>query len=572
MKKLFFTLLLATSLVSCEQVFLTDPNNIINTEDYISVDDEMYKGYLGIMAKMQKAGDHAILLTDTRGDFLEVTKNAPLDLQSIYQYDPTNGNPYANPTCYYAVVVACNDYIQKMKDYRARMGESMDNTNAENFKKLISSTLRVKVWAYLSIGRIYGKAVWFDDPLNNLKQLNDTAVFENCDMNGIVGHCLNLLDNGISLYKDSVISAKLEMDWGAWINEENPTNNYDHWNYIIPPWLLLRCDLLSWRGTTEDYQWIRDNILSYLYKVHQDGTVENAGWYYACNIPLMTGGDNKYNCEYYKMFFTEQYNTSTKTNLYQAISGIMYDYENHQSNRLVEYFCPTSSGQYYLRPSSYAVGKYVESDTRGIVQRMNMDVIGSDTCFTKYYYHLGKYLRDNIVEIQPVIPIYRGHDYHFLLSEAENHLGNYWQSEVILNDGVTNQFADKILPKSWNTNYNSWFCPNGGYGDVGIVGCVRGKFHSLPSPKDASYNLSEAQRKKAYDLALVDEALLEYAGEGKSYAMMVRMAEKYHDPAIVADRVCPKYPESMRDRVRASIMSGGYWVDWDLKTNELTTE
>jgi len=151
-------------------------------------------------------------------------------------------------------------------------------------------------------------------------------------------------------------------------------------------------------------------------------------------------------------------------------------------------------------------------------------------------------------------------------------LGNWLQAEVILNKGVTNQFANKTLPSSWNTNYNSWFCPNGGYGDVGIVGCVRGKFHSLPIPTAVGYNLTEAERMKVYDLALLDEALLEYTGEGKAYAMMVRMAEKYNDPAIVADRVCPKYPTVLRDKVRNSIMSGGYWVDWDLKTNELINE
>ena len=218
-----------------------------------------------------------------------------------------------------------------------------------------------------------------------------------------------------------------------------------------------------------------------------------------------------------------------------------------------------------MRPSSHAIQKYAESDTRGFVQRKNMNVIAGDTCFTKYYYYDGSYLRNRIVEIQPVIPIYRGHDYHFLLSEAENHLGNWEQAEVILNHGVTNQFANKVLPAHWHPKYGSWFGDNGGYGDVGIVGCVRGAEHPLPKPTDPGYVLSETDRRKVYDLALLDEALLEYAGEGKAYSMMVRMAEKYNDPSIVADRVCPKYPESMRDGIRSILMNKGYWVEWDLQ-------
>ena len=558
-------ILILVSVSACEDVFVTDTDDTLPTGSYISKDDEMYKGFLGIMTKVQQAADHAIFLTDTRSDYFEVTGNAPLDLRQIYSYESTQNNPYADPTCYYAVIVACNDFVEKMRVYRNRKGEDMEELSKANADRLVSSALRIKVWAYLTLGRIYGEAVWFDDPLVELIDLGNSDVFTHCEMPQLVEKCLALLDNGVVLYEDEVIPSTLEMEWGEWINAENPTNNYDHWDYIVPQWLLLRCDLLAWRGTDADYLWIRDHILDFMYSVHTDPLLELGGWYYACNIPLMTGGDNIYNCEYYKMFYTEQYNAGTKTNLFQVISGVMYDYDNEQTNRIVEYFCPEGSGKYYLRPSSHAIQKYAESDTRGFVQRKNMNVIAGDTCFTKYYYYDGSYLRNRIVEIQPVIPIYRGHDYHFLLSEAENHLGNWEQAEVILNHGVTNQFANKVLPAHWHPKYGSWFGDNGGYGDVGIVGCVRGAEHPLPKPTDPGYVLSETDRRKVYDLALLDEALLEYAGEGKAYSMMVRMAEKYNDPSIVADRVCPKYPESMRDGIRSILMNKGYWVEWDLQ-------
>ena len=99
-------LIIALLFASCTEFFNTNPDNIINVEDYISTNDEMYKGFLGILTRMQQAGDHAIFLTDTRGDFLEITPNAPVELQDIYNYNYTDGNPYADPTCYYAVVIA----------------------------------------------------------------------------------------------------------------------------------------------------------------------------------------------------------------------------------------------------------------------------------------------------------------------------------------------------------------------------------------------------------------------------------------------------------------------------------
>ncbi len=77
---------------SCDDFFTTDPDNIINVGDYISTENEMYRGFLGIITRMQNAGDHAIFLTDPRCNFLEIAPNAPVALQNIYNYEPTDGN------------------------------------------------------------------------------------------------------------------------------------------------------------------------------------------------------------------------------------------------------------------------------------------------------------------------------------------------------------------------------------------------------------------------------------------------------------------------------------------------
>lgn len=577
-------------LTSCEAMFITDPDDIINVDDYISENDEMYKGFLGIMTRMQQAADHSIILTDTRGDYFEVTPNAPLELQKIYSYEPTDGNSYADPAPYYAVVIACNDYIDKMQDYREKAGENMDNNSSKNLNALISSTIRLKVWTYLKLGSIYGEAIWFDNPLEEKIDLSDHSVFSRCNMNQIVNRCLHLLDSGLVLYKNEVISSKIIMDWASWINEEKVTDNYIHWQYMIPEYLPLRCELLLWRGQEEDFRWVRDNIMDYLFKVHM-GTINDGvnvafnDFRYACNIPIRTGADNLYATEYYRMFYNELYNASNFTNFYQVITGIMYDYKNHQTNRIIEYFCPRSPGKYYLRPSSYAVAKYPESDIRGIVQRNNMDVIDGDTCFCKYYYHRGEWLRTRIVEIHPVIPLFRGHDYHFYLAEAENHLHQWHQAEVIMNAGVTNEFADKILPDYWNSNYSTWFCPAGGYGDIGVAGCVYGKMRDYPvrnlvktdKTSDGTgpfYNsknevFDEDARMREYDLLIMDEALAEYAGEGRAYAIVCRMAERYGAEAVV-DRIADKYKGGpYYDQVRNAILSGDYWVRWDLKADDL---
>jgi hypothetical protein len=66
-------------------------------------------------------------------------------------------------------------------------------------------------------------------------------------------------------------------------------------------------------------------------------------------------------------------------------------------------------------------------------------------------------------------------------------------------------------------------------------------------------------------MALLDEAMLEFAGEGKVYPMMCRMAVRYNDPAIVANRVCAKYTDTgLAATVRSRIMDGAYWVPFKL--------
>ena len=67
-------------------------------------------------------------------------------------------------------------------------------------------------------------------------------------------------------------------------------------------------------------------------------------------------------------------------------------------------------------------------------------------------------------------------------------------------------------------------------------------------------------------MQLLDEAMLEFAAEGKVYPMMNRMAVRYSDLSIVADRVCGKYEnQALAANVRSKIMEGGNWVPFHVK-------
>ena len=158
---------------SCSDFYDPSTDDELNGSDYISSNTEMYTGFLGIMTKLQAVGDKEILLTDTRAELLEPSDDSNAELIALYNYDAElQGNSYANPAPYYEVVIACNDYLTKMLKYKQNVDVDQNIAN-----DLISSAARIKVWTYKTLGEIYGKAVWFDDPITEAKDLADESSY-----------------------------------------------------------------------------------------------------------------------------------------------------------------------------------------------------------------------------------------------------------------------------------------------------------------------------------------------------------------------------------------------------------
>ncbi|WP_163707301.1 RagB/SusD family nutrient uptake outer membrane protein [Mangrovibacterium lignilyticum] len=543
MKKIFkniFVVLMAISFAGCDSYFNSDPSDIINSDDYIGATSEMYSGYLGIISKMQAAGDQMIFMSDIRADFLEPTSDAPEDLWQMYYYNNSSTNEFADPVDIYAIIIACNDYMEKMFAYREKIGDAMDSSTETNYKALISGAIRIKAWTYFKLAQLYGEAIYFDDPVTELKDVTDGTTFVRLNsVDEIVDKCLDLIDNGVN-----GIDGTLEMNWGDWLDPENPTDGqYQHWNYITPDWLCLRCELLV--NKNEGWAWIKEQILSRLVETFYEDPYRyslNAGW----------------TNNYYRIFAEGTYYSRS------SVSSIIYDYTNNQTNDLITYFGHRAPAQYLIRPTTYAMSKYSDSDRRG--RYCNFLSQDGDTVVGKYH---ANYRWRQPYQSDASIPLYRGHDYHFWLAEAENHLGKYEPAGTLLNEGVAGRFPDQGEfdrnndPDQWDGRYRD-FLLHRSYNNIGIEGCVNGDFFVLSDPTAEDYNLTEEERIKEYDLALLDAMLLEYPAEGRVMGMMYRMATRYNDMSIIADRVVPKYPVAMQDEIRSKIMNGDFFIKWDL--------
>ncbi len=500
----------------------------------------MYSGYLGIITKMQEVGDQMVFMSDIRMDFMEPTFDAPEELWQLYYYNNSATNKFADPVGFYAVIIACNDYIAKMYEYKNEVGDAMDNSTQTNFNALISGTLRVKAWTYLQLAKMYGKAIYFDDPITELKDLdNDHTTFTYLNSyDAVVDKCLELIDVGVN-----GIDGTLEMNWGTWLDPENPTDGaYVGWNYITPDWLCLRCEMLA--AKNEGWDWIKENVLNRLVESFNIDTYRfslNAGW----------------TNNYYRIFAENYYYSRS------SVSSIIYDYTNNQTNDLITYFGKRYPAQYLIRPTTYAMSKYSDNDRRG--QYCNFLDQDGDTVIGKYH---ANYRWRPAYQSDASIPLYRGHDFHFWLAQAENHLGNWQVASTLLNEGVAGRFPDQSEfdrnsdPTQWDSRYRD-FLMDKYYNNLGICGVVGATKHELPTPEDEGNNLSEAERIKIYDLALLDEMLLEFPAEGRVMSMLYTMAERYNDMSIIADRIVPKYPAGRQQEIRDKIMNGEYFIKWD---------
>ena len=557
------------ALGACSDFWDPETEDEFNGDDGFSSNTEMYTGFLGIMTKMQAIGDKEILLTEPRGELIEPTGDSNNELIALYNYDQNlQTNSYANPQGYYEVIIACNDYLDNMKDYKSKPNVDMDA-----WKSLVASTVRTKVWTYKTLAEIYGKAVWFDDAITEMTEIRTGDRFQLLELSPLIDKCLSLLEQGYD-----GVSSDLDIDWYEWLDPTHSvalsSSQYRKWNYMCPTYAGLLAELCLWKGAdrqdaTAYYKKAADTMLAALGK--QINVTSDPGSNVYWLPSAATPGH-----------YSPIWNNS-QPYPYEAVSAIIYDYTNNQTNTLLKHFSNEYPNEYLLRPSEKGKARFTDpvfnagattSDTR------YKCVFGTSTGqnYIAKYRPIGSTARVNAYQDDCHIYIYRATQYHMMLCEALNHLHRFIALDAVLNTGVRAGEADDCfhadLPEweGFASTVDPTKCDWTGtanfgtrrYPSLGIRGCFTGLVPR--SIKVNTHELGDWATLRYNDLALLDESMLEFAAEGKVYPMMNRMAVRYADPSIVADRVCGKYDnEALAATVRQRIMDGAYWVPFDLQ-------
>ncbi len=557
MKKILLNaafVLAATFLGGCDDFFNPDTDVTLDNDDYISEESEMYSGYIGIMTKMQAIGDKVIYLNELRGEMVVPTVTAPTELYNIYNYDDDlNGNSYADPSGFYEVINACNDYLRKLKTY-----EENHSINEGHYKALVSSTLRIKAWMFMTIAKIYGEVAWVDKPMTSLRDLSQ---FDILNLDETMVACKNLLDIG---YDN--IDGTYETAWKDWVDPDTELANseYRRWDMMTPPYYALYAEICLWLGR---YQQCINLILNKMNSTLSSST--NTSIAFLRNEMLFS---------HYSNFF----NNETPYD-YESASAIMYDYQNKQTNSLLKHFDSDYPNKYWLAPAEVAVERFRDNE---------FDPLGNKTEDFRMNRTVSKYngkwvickFRPNSGSVRPAyrddvfIYTYRGADLYFMLAEAFNQLGRRSVVDALINVGVS-AYISEFEMDSEGTYYGDWYgltphWTNGSvvynysngtsgigsrkYGDRGIRGveCSYSNIGSRTFTSDTKSN----------DEEILKEMMLEMACEGKVYPAMIRVAKRYNkDYSFMAKYISEKYESTGNaTAIYDKIMKGDFFIKWDL--------
>ena len=90
------------------------------------------------------------------------------------------------------MILNSNDYLEHVFEYKEKYPTVLSTSD---YNGIIGGALRYKAWAYLMLAKIYGEAVYLDDPLATYQDLSQYPVLK---FDGIIDKCIDLIETGMN--------------------------------------------------------------------------------------------------------------------------------------------------------------------------------------------------------------------------------------------------------------------------------------------------------------------------------------------------------------------------------------
>lgn len=505
---------LAFVLGSCDDYFHPDSSSQLQESEHFQKLSELNSGFLGLAAAFEGVPDHAIIISDLRCDGMEPTVNAPMEFWEVHRLEATNGNSVVAPDLFYKMIINCNDFIRHAIDFNK---ENTGVANENILRGMIAEALRFRAWSYLTIGKIYGKAYYYDYAMSDMNDMSGVPVLE---LTELVDVLISNLEHGVEGY-DGLAT----MDWNELTYTESTALNRLGINVNA-----IMGELYMWKG---DYK----AALIWLLKIVNNTNIQQ----YTC----AAYADNKY--EKWRDIYAGSVANATN----EFITAVNYMVNQRQQSVLQYYFSKESPNVYYLKPSNYLIRLYQAQELnngsvgdrwRGSTGTYTSD--GGDFVVNKYSRERTAYAHDAPVSV------YRAGGIHLMIAECLNHLTRYEEALTFVNDGPKaywNSGGYFLFPFSdpiYTTNLKE---------SAGVRGRINLKNYPMPGGTDE-------EKTVAIDSLIADEMGMECAFEGQRLFTLLRMARNNNRPEFMANGISRKFTDlTEREKYRSMLMSPANW-------------
>ncbi|MDR1272946.1 MAG: RagB/SusD family nutrient uptake outer membrane protein [Odoribacteraceae bacterium] len=504
--------------VSCDEFFALNTDDTLTEEQNYTELAELHSGFLGVAATFHDVVGHTVVISELMGDLMTPTSNAGDEYWDIFNHEVKANNSVASPAPYYRAIITCNDFLRHALEFNASKPGLIDENT---FHSMLAEVIRYRIWCYLTLGKIYNEAIYFDFSISDKIDLNACPVW---DLDKIVEQSTLMMEQGVL-----GVNLMLKLDWNLVIKGTTAA-----WNLMgINPSALLG-ELYLWGGK-------HDKALLTLMSLVSSDTRYAMAEIAAANR-----------------------NTTWKNNIMSSsstemVSVMPYSLTYNQKNMLPYYFSNVAPNLYYLAPTGRLREMYSYSANGDVYRRQA--TIGEENgrdVIVKYHAP-GNPSRD----YNAAIPLYRVADLYLMIAEAHNKLRLFGETIDTEYREIAMCFINSGLKTYWSgSNFKQPFGNAAVYAttlqtNAGIRGRIGAGNVNWRAALPVGASVDQTMR--LIDSLIVNETALECAYEGKRWFTLVRMARHWNDPAFIADVVSRKVTGDNREAVRQRLMDEENW-------------
>lgn len=557
----FFAAVVVLTTSSCKKLIEVEPKTTVSAANMYRNVFDADAAVIGIYGKVMKLAKPYLLLNELRGDLMDITANADVNLRQLSEHTATVNNPYIDPQPFYEVIVNCNDVLANFKNMYAA-----SKLKQEEFNQRYSDVGAIRSWVYLQLGIHYGNIPYVTNPV---VQVNDLKIAANFPMLS-----LPVLIDSLTAFTETLPYTE---DYPVGTTLLTTVDGYSTQKFFINKNILLG-DLYLWKGqydkAADRYKRVMDifgpvttGVGEQFFNQYRISSFSNSSITYA---RILDFSSLTYTPGWRYLFERPQADNEFN---WEMIWSLPFDKNFAPENPYIDLFSP-NGGTYLVQPAQQAIDNWnsqtqvytfaANTATAAEVLRDNFPfdsrgtltyrLINGKPVIMKYLFN---YLGTNNLPINTFSKpgkwfLTRAATLHLHYAEAANRAGKYRLAHAIVNKGINYHYDP--LPGGSRigdvTNMQQTFLPwpydfdaregdgpafrNTWYRNVGIRGRAGLKPVTLPTT-DSVTNVENM---------IIAEDALELAYEGQRWSDLLRVAIRQNNPAFIADKVYDKLRKS----------------------------